>query len=195
MMKAKLFTVAALATVLAFAGQARAALIGAGTPIPDAEVIINFNGTGLDWAYAGPIAPNEFGPGQIELPSFRSAEGWRHATQAEWVLRPDWDDFIKPGFTIVDVPPVGGWNDHTKYRFTSEYWSTFTHVDISDYAGGRVTNGSDIGSLNQVWETIYVRDSAEAIANPEPASLALLGLGGLGLVGGVIKRRRNRATA
>jgi len=60
-----------------------ASIIPVSTPIPDSEVIINFNGTGLDWVYAGPIAPGEFGPGRIEEPSYRGAEGWRYATASE----------------------------------------------------------------------------------------------------------------
>ena len=82
------------ALCLVFAGVANAVIISNATPIPDANVLLNFNGSGLDWVYAGPIAPNEFGPGNIQPASYRAAEGWRSATAAEWLAHPDWDDFI-----------------------------------------------------------------------------------------------------
>jgi hypothetical protein len=155
---------------------ANAALIGPGTPIPDSEVLINFSGTGLDWVYAGPVLPGDFGPGEIEAPSFRASEGWRYATAPEWALRPDWDDFIKPGFGPGDIS--SNQTDHTEYRFASEYWSTFTHVDVGDAQGGFVSNGLDI-NLISLYETWYVRTSQiQGGEVPEPASLlAWLGFG------------------
>src|SRR5262245_11589645 len=101
---------------------ARGALISPATPIPGTEVLNRGN---LEWVYAGPGSTNEFGAGQIQAPSFRAGEGWRYATAAEWAVKPLWTDFIKPGYTTVDVPAVSSWSDHAKYRFTSEYWSTF----------------------------------------------------------------------
>ncbi|MBI5084753.1 MAG: PEP-CTERM sorting domain-containing protein, partial [Acidobacteria bacterium] len=58
--------------MLLWGSQLPAALIGAGTPIPASEVL-SFGG--LEWVYAGPIAPGEFGAGSIEAPSFRAGEG------------------------------------------------------------------------------------------------------------------------
>lgn len=168
--------------LLASSGMAQAVIIDSSTVIPDSNILINFNG--LDWVYAGPIAPNEFGPGNIQAPSYRASEGWRFATANEWATRPDWTDFIQPGYTTADVPAAAGWNDHTKYKFASEYWGDFYHVDLNDAAEGRITNGYDIGSLSGVYETWYVRPSAV----PVPAAAWLLGSGLLGLIG--VARRK-----
>lgn len=157
--------------------------------IPDSEVILNFNGTGLDWVYAGPIAPNEFGPGNIQPASYRAAEGWRVATAAEWALRPDWDDFTRPGFATPSASC--GFTNHATYRFTSEYWSNFRHVDLCDSASGRITDGVN-GQVTGVPETFYVR-TAVAGGVPEPTTWAMLVIG-FGLVGGAT-RARTRQTA
>ncbi|QDV21914.1 PEP-CTERM sorting domain-containing protein [Aureliella helgolandensis] len=183
----KKILLAALIVFATSASQVQAAIIGSAIAIPDAEVLIDFNNTGLDWTYAGPVAPNEFGPGQIEAPSFRAAEGWRFATLAEWAIKPIWEDFTKPGQATPSA--AGGYSNHSVYRFTSEYWSNFTHVDLNNANDGRITNGSDIGSLNNVWETWYVRDTRVATV-PEPASLAIWGFG-VACMSVSLRRRRN----
>jgi hypothetical protein len=182
--------IAAILASAALAGAATSAdaKISASIVIPDSEVIINFNNTGLDWVYAGPIAPNEFGPGNIEPASYRAAEGWRTATVSEWALRPEWTDFVRPGFAAPS--PSCGFTDHSSYRFTSEYWSDYAHVDLCDAAAGRFTDGVN-GPVAGVPETIYVRTSAGVIAVPEPATWAMM-LGGFGLLGSAA-RRRSRA--
>ena len=166
---------------LLLAGAANAVIISNATPIPDANVLLNFNGSGLDWVYAGPIAPNEFGPGQIQPASYRAAEGWRTATAAEWAARPDWDDFI---IAPNPVLPNAGHTDHSVYRFASEYWGDFSHVDLNDYFDGIVTDGVN-GPTSGVPETIYVRNS---LAVPAPGTLLLMGLSLFGLM--AFSRRR-----
>lgn len=179
----KLGCTVALAGLLA-AGSAQAAIIDNSTPIPDSVVLLNFNGSGLDWVYAGPIGPGEWGPGWIEDASYRAAEGWRAATPAEWANHPDWDDFIVPGYS---VSPNAGHTDHSSYLFASEYWGDFYHVDINDFANGSVTDGvNNPGVLGWVPETIYVRVSAV----PEPETYAML-LAGLGLLGFSVRRKQN----
>ena len=176
---------AAFLATAAFVGTADAAIIDASIVIPDSEVLINFNNTGLDWVYVGPVAPNEFGPGQVSSPSFRAAEGWRAATAAEWALRPvDYRAFTRTGFAAPSA--ACGFNDHSSYRFASEYWSNFTHVDLCDYEQDRVTDGVN-GLVSGVPETIYVRNTLNG-AVPEPATWAMM-IGGFGLLGAAARRR------
>lgn len=172
----KILTALTLTAGVLLGAQANAVIIDASLVIPDENILLNFNG--LDWVYAGPIATEEWGPGNIEAPEYRADEGWRYATQAEWDLRPDWTDFIIGGAT---VDAVAGFSDHSVYRFASEYWGNFNHIDLSDAAEGRLTNGYDIGSLYEVYETWYVRDARITTPVPESSTMILFGLGLLGL--------------
>lgn len=163
---------------------AQAVLIDSGTPIPNGKILLNFNGSGLDWVYAGPLAPNALGPGFIYEPSYRASEGWRAATVTEWASRPIWSDFIVPGQTVT---PINNFTDHTSYLFASEYWSDFTNVDLVEFINGEVTDGINGAATHYAAETIYVRSSLQAV--PEPAMLGLLGLGVLGMAFSRHKKR------
>jgi len=170
----KILTALTLAASVMLGTQASAVIIDASTVIPNENILLNFNG--LDWVYAGPIATEAFGPGNIEAPEYRAAEGWRYATAAEWDLRPEWTDFIIGSATLN---PVAGFSDHSLYRFASEYWSNYNHVDLNDAADGLLTNGYDIDWIYN-YETWYVRDAITSDV-PESSSIMLLGLGLLGL--------------
>nr|WP_273431055.1 PEP-CTERM sorting domain-containing protein [Chitinibacter tainanensis] len=165
---------------------AHAVIFDSNTLIPDSVILKNFKGSGLDWVYAGPIAPNEWGSGNIQPASYRAAEGWRVATVQEWANKPLWSDFIAPGNPGQISNPTT-FNNHANYIFASEYWSNFTHVDPQDFARGLVTDGVN-GALSGVPETIYVRNSIAPV--PEPETYALMGLGLMGLLGA---RRRQRS--
>jgi|GEM_PF-6941661 len=165
----------ALTASLILSTHASAVIIDAATVIPTENILLNLNG--LDWVYAGPIATEAFGPGNIEAPEYRASEGWRYATTDEWSLRPDWTDFIIGGATL---DPVSGFGDHSKYRFASEYWGNYNHIDLSDAADGLLTNGDDIDWIYN-YETWYVRDARTTTDAPESSSIILLGLGLLGL--------------
>lgn len=184
-----------IVAVLALTGSAGAyaQVINSSTPIPDANVLLNFNGSGLDWVYAGPIGPNEWDLGSIQPASYRATEGWRVATETEWVTHPEWTDFITPG-NPGGIISATTFYDHNSYIFASEYWGNFSHVDAQDFANGLVTdgvNGCQVGISCWVPETIYVRNTIAAVPEPEIFATMLAGLGLLGLV----KRRRERQTA
>jgi len=153
--------VLAVAAFVATSGQAQAALI-ATDPVPQSVTVIH---NGLRWAWASPVARQFTGSNELKVPSFHT--GWRYATDQELLSIPALSLFqALAGGSAAAVP----------------YWNTdFTHVDESDYSGGFVRSTPD----NSNWESLYVTDSL-----PEPSSIALLGLGAVGLV--LAERRRRR---
>lgn len=170
----------ALAAALVSGAASAAPIINNSVAIPDSLVLLNFGGSGLDWVYAGPIAPGEFGAFNIAPASYRAAEGWRAATASEWAARPIWSDFIVTGNPCNILGPLNGYTNTSCYRLATPYWSdSFSHVDMGDFAAGRVTDGVNNASPGNVYETIYVRNALNDDGNavPIPGTLLLAGLG------------------
>jgi len=175
----------ALALVGVSAPKLHAVIIDSSIPIPESVVLVNFAGSGLDWVYAGPLATNGWGVGEIYEPGYRSAEGWRYATEAEWAARPDWSDFIIPGHD--ELGDLGIYN-HTNYLFASAYWGPYDWVDVGDARYGFLTNGNGLGDGSATADTWYVRDSQHASVPESTATIGLL----LGAMVGLACFRRRR---
>lgn len=105
---------------------------------------------GLDWAWASPVddqGDTWFTGFKLEAPEFH--EGWRFATELEWLTHPTASDFGN--------------------RCASQYWNnTYTHCDFGDSLTRISIND---GSPQDI---LYVRSIVQDI--PEPATLALFGI-------------------
>jgi hypothetical protein len=72
------------------------------------------------------------------------------------------------------------------YRFASEYWGDFTHVDLNDANDGFITNGTDFGRLYETW---YVRQTRGGPSGVPDGGVTVV-LFGLALTGVVALRRK-----
>ena len=131
------------------------------TPIPDSEVIINYQVSGLDWCYAGATPPGILSRLRMQGPNYRKAERWRYSTPEEWANRPTWEEFTRPG---QEVPwDIEEFCDHKVYRFTSQYWSNYDFVDLMDAANGFIWSGPN--APDHAHETWYVRETKDITAS------------------------------
>lgn len=174
------------------AHSASAALVN--IPVPDGAFIVNFEGSGLDVAWAGPCAINSPSCGVADL-SFQGAFGWRFATPVEAAFLGAEllaSDFVFAGANV----PLGG-QDANGARFAfgspggaaacaSPYFNV-AHFHC-DWGNGPGTGAGAVpwsfglaGEISHA-EGILVRNSVRV---SEPGMLGLLSLGlllsGLGL--------------
>jgi hypothetical protein len=160
------FAVAAIAPM----GQAQAVTL-LGQP-PDPSVIVSAGG--MEWVYAAPCAAQSPSCGIVTL-----SNGFNFATGAQWTA--SW-----ASISALSAAFAG--------KCAATYFSNFhDHCDFGDTAAGWIWHSPlapDASHADASWsETFLVRDRGHDV--PEPASLALVGLGLIGFA--AARRRKSRA--
>ena len=175
----KIAAVAVLATGLT--GGANAALLSG--PV-DADEYITFGG--LNWAWASPCMPNATDCN--EFVSIVLFDGWRLPTVAEYNDRPAPEAFYVGDPLDNPLACAAAWFVNSvdlNYCDTGDAEAGYIyHPTITTY----IVNGDELdGSGAETW-LVQEIGSGGPTAVPEPATLAVLGMGFLGL--GLARRRK-----